>query len=314
LLIGGLATITGFFGLTERNQHNESAPLLQRTLVQNNRNLVSDVTPSSSSTSSSTASPLLCHVILYDITLGKGDTSNFYLCTPIIDQVLAETNYRIQLPTEYANLVVQQGSQVMELQDAIIDADKTTIVSFSSCELASEQVVQALQQRHPHTAHHSRRHRDRDRHDRHLATAAKGSLTLLAILITDSQGKSPIYTPEDLYSLLFVGDGSVKSQYYACSFGQLSLEPTSLGVIRVPVDVSLVNDKDDPQILVNAAAVAALQYLPAGTAVLEDYADLTMFVTPSHADWVAYAAVGGTRSVFNDSFGGYLAAVMHEIG
>lgn len=41
---------------------------------------------------------------------------------------------------------------------------------------------------------------------------------------------------------------------------------------------------------------------------------ISLYVTPKMGDWMAYASVGGSFSVYNSGWGGYLSSLLHEIG
>ncbi len=232
---------------------------------------------------------LLCRILLITILNEDGEEYDFYVCNPIVDNVPTDLEYRIEVSNEIQQLVALHGEVVVTLQDAVFD-DSMEITYSTAIHMPDVSLSHTIR--------------------RKLALST-GRLKLLPILITDSSGLTPMYNSNDLYDLLFVGAGSVKQQYSACSFGKLSIEPTTVGVLQVRVDVSV--SENDSNKLTNAAAVAALRQLP-GITSLTDYADLLVFVTPKMPGFLAYATMQGARSVYNNQYAGYLGVIMHEIG
>ena len=278
---------------------------------------------------------LICHIVTYELMLesGAGHT-RLYSCRPIhpdddydyAAQPLVE--YRLEnVPTQVRNLLESQLEEitVISLQNAYIDVSKLSITSadWLSVRLLPDSAEkirsQHLQRQHNRLGHLRSRRQLNGKETRKLI-ASQGQLSVLPILITTSDGKSPDYAPNTLFNLLFVGDGSVKRQFAECSFGKLSIEPTQLQVMSVRVDMTLDDARSSSNRLVNRAASAALQqvrnFVRGSYTVndLEDFADLIMFITPDMSNWVAYAEVYGSISVYNNEWGASLGVVMHEIG
>lgn len=152
------------------------------------------------------------------------------------------------------------------------------------------------------------------------------SALVLRIVATDA---APTPSRDELHYYLFDASISLQSQLLACSSGQLSIVPTSLGVIDVVVPMA--SKGANYQDLVNAAYDAGVLQVRSQAAGyssltdLRDAADLLLFVLPPNTvsyegstseaqwDWAAYGAIPGQQSVFNDAWITYLACPAHEL-
>jgi len=103
---------------------------------------------------------------------------------------------------------------------------------------------------------------------------------------------------------------TLKSQYDACSHGQLAFEPyMGNGVVEVTIDG-----------YVNGGSKFAVQDAMMD-AVKEEYGDLQgkvdhliLCLPPGTGDWIAYAYVNSWVAVFNDDWCQQLSTQVHEIG
>jgi hypothetical protein len=105
-------------------------------------------------------------------------------------------------------------------------------------------------------------------------------------------------------------------QYDACSFGQLEFYPAEgENIWNGVMDVSISNGQTNILSLLTVMQNAANDLLPDGVTPQH-----VMFVVPygtmfqGSTDWVAFGLVGGTSSYFNNWWGDYLTAQMHENG
>ncbi|KAL7556099.1 hypothetical protein ACA910_008068 [Epithemia clementina (nom. ined.)] len=147
---------------------------------------------------------------------------------------------------------------------------------------------------------------------------SKGELRTVMIRISTSDS-SPTFTAEELQNVLYHSTvANPKRQFELCSFGQLTLlEPNDMGGI---LDIYLPNVTargNTPGVLTNEAEAVANAYLSEqyGIANIRSWTDMLMFVVPpGTGGWAAFATVSGKQSTFNDGWGAYMGAVMHELG
>ena len=221
-----------------------------------------------------------------------------YQCTPIVDGVETSFAHDIQLDDatlqEYTSRKSEGQDVTVSISNAYIDESQAQIV------LASDSAITFLQS-------------DFRKRRRKLLTAT-GSYRML-VLRVETVNAAPTFSTSQLYDYIFQRAVSLKNQYYACSFGKLQISPAPLGVITVRVNLSTGNSQSS---IVNAAQTAALQYINSVYGQrytdIHQHTDMIMFVLPPMGNWLAYATVGGSTSVYNDKWGGYVASNMHETG
>lgn len=105
-------------------------------------------------------------------------------------------------------------------------------------------------------------------------------------------------------------------QYKACSFDQLEFYPAEgENIWNGVMDVSISNGQTNIQSLLNDMQNAVNDIIPDGVNPRH-----LMFVVPYGTefqgvkDWVAFGYVGGSSTFFNNWWGDYLTAQMHENG
>jgi len=232
---------------------------------------------------------------------GSYASEELYMCNPLtVDGVEIDQEYVIEidesLQEEYRAITDQGYEPVVSVTGATIDKVNAQI------ELSEDSRISIID--------------SPDRRRRRKLLSSHGKLTALAvrIVMTDAE---PDYSVDELYKLLFQDSVSLKNQYKACSFGKLIIEPASgEGVIEVKVNfpASISNH----QAVVNAASSSALDYLYehnyGSFSNMKEFADMVLYITPTLGKWLAYASVGGTISVYNNKWGGYISSIMHETG
>jgi len=154
-------------------------------------------------------------------------------------------------------------------------------------------------------------------------TRTSGTLAALMIRVSTTDSE-PFFTAEQLYSLTFVEEVSLKRQMEACSHEKLRIEPTEFGVLDVTLPEGTVAAGVPYYRLTNQAYDAAKEKVRRTAKErrnqnidsIKEMADLIMIVLPpgTKGDWAAYASVGGTESVYNDKWGAKVSATCHEIG
>eukprot|EP00532_Pseudo-nitzschia_australis_P017930 CAMPEP_0168311256 /NCGR_PEP_ID=MMETSP0142_2-20121227/67271_1 /TAXON_ID=44445 /ORGANISM="Pseudo-nitzschia australis, Strain 10249 10 AB" /LENGTH=720 /DNA_ID=CAMNT_0008264151 /DNA_START=333 /DNA_END=2492 /DNA_ORIENTATION=+ len=149
-----------------------------------------------------------------------------------------------------------------------------------------------------------------------------GTLTTLVVRFVDRNGVAPNATIKKLENDFFDDDSCLKSQYEACSYGKLKIQPFSgttqtgvtieHGVVEVHIDLDVsTSTRTD---LKTAASLATDTQL--GDLVGNDAYDLVAFVFPpgSVGSWVASAYTTGKFSFYNNEAGSGVAFQVHEVG
>jgi len=227
---------------------------------------------------------------------GPVEEKDVYFCSPLFDGVEIDQNYQIELDDdlrkEYDKTVRDGFEPVLSISGASIDDESAQIV------LSGESEISLV---------------DRKRRRKLLASTGRLSALALRIILNDGE---PDYSQSEIYHHMYQDTHSLKNQYRSCSFGKLVIEPTSAGVIEVRI--KMYGSISSHQTVVNAASNAALEYLYqhgyGSYSQLRQYADIVLYITPDMGGWLAYGAVGGAVSVYNNKWGGFISALMHETG
>lgn len=149
--------------------------------------------------------------------------------------------------------------------------------------------------------------------------ASTGTLKALVVRVIANNGVEPAASISQLRSDVFEDSVCLKSQYKACSHGQLIIEPfhgTTItgrkiigGVVELNVGVNPAKgNKDVFQREANEAAIKAY-------GDLSSQFDLVMFVIPpGTGNWVAYAYINRFDSYYNDDWSSSVSTQVHEVG
>ena len=126
----------------------------------------------------------------------------------------------------------------------------------------------------------------------------------------------PDFSLAELYRYLLTDDLSAKRQLERCSHGLVTLDASRYGVLDVPLDTN-IEGLTNTQVM-NLAETYVNDVILATDAVVKnirEWADFLIFVVPpGTGSWAAFATVSGKQSVFNNRWGGYLGALLHELG
>ena len=164
-----------------------------------------------------------------------------------------------------------------------------------------------------------------DEEQRRLAVSI-GTNTILVLRVI-FKGRQPTLSREQLAGRIF-GRGNLArevnmaSQYAACSAGKLKFKPAVAknalhGVVDIFVNDETVSGNNSVRVLENLAIQEATKQFGS----LSSNFDHVMVILPDGDDlklrgsgYLAYAFIGGLRSVFHDTWGGRLSILAHEIG
>lgn len=138
-------------------------------------------------------------------------------------------------------------------------------------------------------------------------------LKSLAVVLISTRDSVPSVDAETLRQDLFSLDKvNLKTQYRACSFGQLDWELYDDRVLEVFVDESISKFKS------GASLVSAAQGVLREDMDIKDFSKLAdktlMCLPPGTGRWIASSGVGHWRAQFNDGWCRSLTATMHELG
>jgi len=148
--------------------------------------------------------------------------------------------------------------------------------------------------------------------------ATSGTLNTLVVRVISKDGTEPSASIQQMRSDAFEDRLCLKSQYDACSHGQLKIEPfqgktqtgrrINGGVVDVKIDSNpKIGNKQTFETKAKAKAA-------------EIYGDLTQFdlvlfcIPPGTGDWLAYAYVNRWDSFYNDKWCSSISAQVHEVG
>lgn len=150
----------------------------------------------------------------------------------------------------------------------------------------------------------------------------RGILDTLVIRVMDSKGASPEPGLEQLRNDVFKDKASLKTQFEACSYGQLRVRGYSgttetnftivNGVVDLVVDYDVEGMDGGSR---TALQNTALQVAEEAIGNLRSQFDVVMFcMPPGTGNWLAYAFVGDQFSFYNNEWCTYVSAQLHEVG
>jgi len=232
-------------------------------------------------------------------------------CIPVLDDGKLESDMllSIRLPTyitEAYRARIDEGALFVRAHHVTVVA-KSEIVVTNDNSTFSVVVVQPRTPLDPNSVH-----------TRRLTTPAPspppepavGNKTIMIVRVTTSDGVGPDKTLEQLRDGFFRRTVCPKSQYSACSFGQLVWEDA--GGLEVRLD-DPISAYQKPSQLVSDAESKILSQL--GISSVSSLADKVVFCQPPGVgNWLAVAGVDHWRVNMNNEWCSSLAAGMHEIG
>jgi hypothetical protein len=215
-------------------------------------------------------------------------------CIPIVNDEETDDVFPVVLPQDFVSaheLEIEQGRLFVSILGATLSDE-----GLSLAENAQFSVLESVPE-----------------HLRYLqdATFTIGTRTIAVVRVSTTDS-TPTFTANQLENGLF-GDGiNMKTQYDACSFGQLKWQLAEAGVMDINVGQPVSNFID------YAALVTAAQKkmkADMGISTVTVLADKVIFcLPPGTGNWVASAGVGHFRAQFNNDWCLSLTATMHEIG
>lgn len=241
---------------------------------------------------------IICMLSINAVLNEDGSHDEFYSCSLLVNESLIEGTYSIEPPQnifgEHKELLLRGQEIEMHILGGIVTEDEVLLPDTAVAWVASDTSGERRLARKPSTL---------------------GSFTAVMIRISTDDSE-PDFSEAILYNYLFEADLSVKNQFERCSGNALTMLPDpNLGVIDIRLSTTTSGKSN--KALMNLAEVRVNEeYGPRfGFDSIRDHADALMFVVPpGTGTWAAFATVSGKSSAYNNRWGGYLGAVMHELG
>eukprot|EP00977_Amphora_coffeiformis_P021513 scaffold9427_cov175-Amphora_coffeaeformis.AAC.1 len=126
----------------------------------------------------------------------------------------------------------------------------------------------------------------------------------------------PDFTVQELRRYLLLDNLSARRQLERCSQGLVTMDASRYGVLDVPIQ-SNIEGLSNTEVMNLAESYVNDIILASDPQVdnIREWADFLIFVIPpGTGGWAAFATVSGKQSVFNNRWGGYLGALLHELG
>jgi hypothetical protein len=203
-------------------------------------------------------------------------------CIPIIDGEETDDLLDLPLPDD----IIEVNRVSIELADLYLSIPGATIEG-NSVVIPSTPVFIVL---------------DPPEQRRQLSSSTTGPKTLAIVRVSTSD-KSPTFSATALRNGIFGNGINMKTQYEACSFGQLRWEPATVGVAGV-VEVRVgqgISEFTSGTALVTAAQKQIKQDF--GISSVADLGDKVLFCLPAGTGgWIASAGLGHWRAQFNDEW------------
>ena len=240
----------------------------------------------------------VCRVVLNDIMYQPDildhevHSEEFFGCHPIVDGSESGLMFKIELTDELAQSCRDDISMGKDVYVAVPNGS----LSMGDVIVPSKEAIRRVD------APELRRRKLQK-------TPTEGVLSVFVLRISASDNE-PDFSAEELFSLTFEDEISPKTQLDKCSWGKLTIEPSTYGMLDVRLNIPSEGAEYVP--LMNGAEQAANSYFGVN---VRDEVDLIMFILPpGTGSWAAFATVGGKQSVYNNAWGGYLGGTMHELG
>jgi len=172
------------------------------------------------------------------------------------------------------------------------------------------------------------------RHFRHRRAKRKlaqstGNLETLMVRVTDKDNKVARFSKSEMYDNVFNDSVCLKSQYAACSYNLINIEPgqtPTVGgqTVNGVIDVKVTKSVSEGASTMQQDAQKQTQDEFGGDAELQNAFDLVMYCQPSGSqfcdsngnckNWIAYAYINDYRSFYNDNWCMSVSVHMHEVG
>eukprot|EP00537_Pseudo-nitzschia_pungens_P012831 CAMPEP_0172384570 /NCGR_PEP_ID=MMETSP1061-20121228/2308_1 /TAXON_ID=37318 /ORGANISM="Pseudo-nitzschia pungens, Strain cf. pungens" /LENGTH=696 /DNA_ID=CAMNT_0013113237 /DNA_START=19 /DNA_END=2106 /DNA_ORIENTATION=+ len=250
-----------------------------------------------------------CKLTIENVLYSNGTSTEKWVCElPREDSKMLGLDYLEIDESESIIKDARPGESTMTVSKAIVDMEDQTFF------VPKDAMVKVRND--PHENAVSSAHRKL----REMPTT--GLYPTLVIRITTANNASPKSDIAKLANDFFEDEGCIKTEFDACSYGKLKIEPfvgkTKTGVdvkngvvgITIPYDLSTSNSR---KYLVSASLQAANDQL--GNVFDNDNLGLVVLVLPpGTGNWLGTALTYNKVSYYNDKSASSVAVHMHEIG
>jgi len=242
-----------------------------------------------------TQDSVLCRITVVNTINDSGTREEQTSCISIVDSSESDDVFPVALPPDF----FAENSEAIARGQLIASISGATLTD-EGLQLSDDARFEVLD-----NLSEGLRHLEQ----RNLAATGTKSVAVVRISTADA---SPMFSSDALRIGMF-GEGiNLKTQYDACSFGQLHWELASVGVIDVKVNKP-VSDFTSGSALVTAAQKQ--MKVEMDIASVSDLADKVLMCLPSGTgNWVASAGVNHWRAQFNNEWCLSLTATVHELG
>jgi len=152
------------------------------------------------------------------------------------------------------------------------------------------------------------------------ASAVTGNLKTLVVRV-EAIDAEVTASAKELFDNTFTDKSCLTTQYKACSYGKLTMQPYKgktadnqqiNGVVDVKVNVELAKNSAVKNLQLHAVTET---YAAMGGSLPHDAIDLVLFCfPPGSGGWAAYANINHRFSYYNDVFCSSVSAQLHEVG
>ena len=159
-------------------------------------------------------------------------------------------------------------------------------------------------------------------------TRTTGAMETLVVRVIDGDGNTPVYSKSQMENFVFYDDSCLKTQFEACSYGNIQIIPTEkfgLSESVINLNIDLVADESDATFgergMAEAAMTATYKYFGLdSTSQLREHFDQVLYCFPNGSlfgggkEWIGFAPVNHFMSFYNDDWFESVTLQMHEVG
>jgi len=302
-----------------------------REIVQQPVQVVTDTAPDGNTRHLATGT---IECVLWELNIDfQGYDEDYWLCN-FEDPSLfgGDPNKKIYTVEDGEELTTEAFHEFLELN--AVTSGKTVIVLSEAAVFDDKMIINiddilALKEKDNHTEPARQQNlRKQDRRQRRL-TKKEGDIKTLVVRVRAENSDPP--SAADLSSDIFYDQANLKTQYEACSYGKLTVDPylqgmtgvngdtvnvpnAAPGVIEITINESVDSNNNGNYKALEAAANTKLREV-LGTSQPDDLFDAVIFCMPPGAgNWLAYAYVGRWDSYYNDNWCQSMSTLLHEVG
>eukprot|EP00536_Pseudo-nitzschia_multiseries_P012360 jgi/Psemu1/31790/gm1.31790_g len=249
-----------------------------------------------------------CRLFIEDVQYSDGTSTESWVCElSEEDSNVYDLQYVRIIESESILQHARTGQSTLTVSKAVVDANEMKMYIPSDARVSVSNDLRANVAPRPHRSMSVSPHKT-------------GTLTTLVLRVADSNKLAPSSIGQ-LENDFFEDDSCLKSQFEACSYGKLKIQPfagvTDTGIevtngvvdLQIDFDLSINNDRG----ALTEAAIAAAK-IKIGDVYGDKYSLIIFVYPPGTGDWMGSAITGGKFSHFNNIYASYVSLQMHEVG